>query len=300
MRNLPPLNALRAFEAAGRHESFNAAAEELGVTHSSVSRHVRGLEDRLGVQLFASLPRGVRLTQSGAAYLDEIAPAFDRIEDATRNLGARAEGVLTVSCEPLFATLWLIARLHAFQEIAPEVEVQLDPDHALADVRRHEADFAIRFYKSGVPDRPTDLISDLPLHVYSSPAFAATLQTPEDLLRVPRLQDRDGDMWAHWFAEAGVDTQGIETRPAWRMRAVLACHAALAGRGAILVGDDVVQGYVESGQLVRVFDIGFQLGSYHLLMGEGARQDKAARAFRAWLLEATRDLRVGTIKRKGE
>ncbi|MEL7124934.1 MAG: LysR family transcriptional regulator, partial [Pseudomonadota bacterium] len=103
MRSLPPLNALRAFEAAARHESFSRAAEELGVSHSAISRHVRGLEARLGVQLFRDQSRGVVLTPEGQHYAQRIAPAFDVIGDATEGLADTPAGRVVVNSEPLFA-----------------------------------------------------------------------------------------------------------------------------------------------------------------------------------------------------
>lgn len=291
MRHLPPLNALRAFEAAGRHQSFVAAAGELGVSHSSVSRHVRGLEARLGVALFADLPRGVRLTDAGAAYLDEVTPALDRIADATALLSDRGEGVLTVSCEPLFALRWLVRRLPEFERIAPEVELRLDATTELADVRRHAADLAIRFYKSGVPDRPTDLLADMPIRACAAPEVAARLSAPQDLLHERRYQDRAGDMWGHWFRLAGVDPGDVPTEPAWRMRTALSCEAALSGQGVFLAGAEVVHDLLDEERLVTLFGVEFHRGSYHLVQGETARRNRAARVFRRWLLETTRPLR---------
>ncbi len=291
MRQLPPLNALRAFEAAGRHQSFVAAGDELGVSHSSISRHVRGLEARLGVALFADMPRGVRLTAAGEAYLGEVTPALDRIADATARVSERGEGVLTVSSEPLFALRWLVRRLPEFERIAPEVELRLEATTDLADVSRHAADFAIRFYKSGVPDRPTDLLADMPIHACAAPELARRLRSPEDLLHQRRFQDRAGDMWGLWFEKAGVDTQGIRTEPEWRMRTALSCEAALCGQGVFLAGSEVVHDLLEDGRLVPLFDVSLHKGSYHLVRGERDRQTRAARVFRRWLLDVTRDLR---------
>ena len=153
LRNLPPLNALRAFDAAGRHQSFSRAAEELGVSHSSISRHVRGLEDRLGVQLFRDLPRGIELSPDGAAYLARIAPALDAIGDATDGLAEQPLGSVTVNAETLFAIKWLMPRLGDFQAAHPEVEVRLEASRQLADVARYEADFAIRLRSWGSRNR---------------------------------------------------------------------------------------------------------------------------------------------------
>ena len=149
LRNLPPLNALRAFDAAGRHQSFSRAAEELGVSHSSISRHVRGLEDRLGVQLFRDLPRGLELSPDGAAYLAQVAPALDAIGDATDGLAEAPQGTVTVNAETLFAMKWLVPRLGDFTTQNPDIELRLEASRQLANVARYEADFAIRFVRPG-------------------------------------------------------------------------------------------------------------------------------------------------------
>ena len=144
-RNLPPLNALRAFEAAGRHESFSRAAEELSVSHSAISRHVRGLEHRLGAQLFKEAARGVELTPAGRAYLEQVMPALDIIAQATDALAETPAGRVTVNSEPLFAAKVVIPRLADFYARHPEIDVRLDVSHTLADLERYEADLAIRF-----------------------------------------------------------------------------------------------------------------------------------------------------------
>ena len=149
MAALPPLNALRAFEAAGRHQSFSRAAEELGVSHSSISRHVRGLEDRLGVQLFRDLPRGLALTEYGAAYLAQVSPALDAIAYATEGLVEVPQGTVWVNSETLFAAKFLVPRLGDFYAQHPEVEIRLEASRQLADVARYETDLAIRFERYG-------------------------------------------------------------------------------------------------------------------------------------------------------
>ena len=148
---LPPLNALRAFEAAGRYESFSRAAEELGVSHSSISRHVRGLEDRLGIQLFRDLPRGLALSPEGASYLADISPALEAIAYATEALAEVPKGTVWVNSETLFATKWLVPRLPDFYAAHPGVEIRLEASRRLADVARYEADLNTRM--SGIKIR---------------------------------------------------------------------------------------------------------------------------------------------------
>jgi DNA-binding transcriptional LysR family regulator len=289
VRSLPPLNALRAFEAAGRHQSFSGAAHELGVSHSSISRHVRGLEDRLSVQLFRDLPRGLALSNDGAAYLAQISPALDAIAYATEGLAETPQGTITVNSEPLFATKWLVPRLAAFTATHPEVDVRLEASRHLADVTRYEADLAIRFVHPGGVYPGSELISDAPLRPFASPNLVGVpITTPRDLLGYPLLRDRTNGTWNVWFDKAGGVAPGEVPQFTWRMSSVLAVEAAISGQGVLLVSTEVVAGEVAAGRLVQVSDIGFHEGGYHLIHAEGAVRRKAVRVFRDWLIaEAT-------------
>ena len=293
-RQLPPLNALRAFEAAGRHQSFSRAAEELGVSHSSISRHVRGLEDRLGVQLFRDLPRGLALSVYGASYLAQVSPALDAIASATETLTEVPTGTVWVNSETLFATKFLVPRLGDFTARHPEIEIRLEASRHLADVARYEADLAIRFVRPQNSYPGSELLSDAPLRPYASPALlSAPLGSPRDILSYPLLKDRISGTWNKWFALAGgVQPEEVPQFP-WRMSSVLAVEAAVAGQGILLISDEVVSGEVAAGRLVRVSDVGFREGGYHLLLGEGVMRRKAVRVFRDWLMAQTADCRQG-------
>lgn len=285
VRSLPPLNALRAFEAAGRHQSFSGAAVELGVSHSSISRHVRGLEDRLGVQLFRDLPRGLALSADGAAYLAQISPALDAIAYATEGLAETPQGTITVNSEPLFATKWLVPRLAAFSATHPEVDVRLEASRHLADVARYEADLAIRFVHPGGVYPGSELISDAPLFPYASPNLLDRPVTrPRELLDYPLLRDRTNGTWDVWFDKAGGVAPEEVPHLIWRMSSVLAVEAAISGQGVLLVSAEVVAGEVAAGRLVQVSDVGFREGGYHLVRSEGALRRKAVRVFRDWLI----------------
>lgn len=287
-RQLPPLNALRAFEAAGRHESFSRAAEELNVSHSAISRHVRGLEDRLNVRLFRDLSRGVKLTDEGAAYMGQITPALDAIADATERVVERPAGVIVVNSEPLFATKWLIPRLTTFQSSHPDVEIRLEGSRLLADVNRYEADVAIRFL--GVPGANPDgvLLSDAPLYPFAAPGLVdLPLSAPRDLAKHRLMRDRSGGTWGVWFARAGEDDPEIVPAPGWRMRSHLAYEAALAGQGVLLTSQEVASLDVAAGRLQQVSGIGFREGGYYLVLGDGALRRKPVRLFRDWLLDAS-------------
>lgn len=290
-RSLPPLNALRAFEAAGRHESFSKAAEELGVAHSAVSRHVRGLEDHLGAQLFRDLPRGVALTEVGARYLAWVSPAFDRIAEASEIFAAAPAGRIAVDSEGLFAAKWLIPRLGDFYARYPDIELRLDATRSLADLGRYQADLAIRYFNEGQPDAAEPLISNRAMYPYCTPALMGDgFERPEDLLRHPLLRDRADNTWEPWFRLAGGDAS-LLPEGRWRMRATLALEAALAGQGVILVTQELVERDVAAGRLVKAMDVPYRKGSYHMVFAEGVQRRKPVRAFRDWLLEQSRDLR---------
>ena len=288
VKNLPPLNALRAFEVAGRHQSFTRAAGELGVSHSSISRHVRGLEDRLGVQLFRDLPRGLALTADGAAYLAQVSPALDAIAMATEGLAEKPEGTITVNCEPLFATKWLVPQLGAFARQHLQIDIRLEASRHLADVARYEADLAIRFVRPGGRYPDSELLSNAPLYPFAAPGLVpAPVKAPREILSFPLLRDRTGGSWDTWFAMAGGVDPAEVPQFTWRMSSVLAVEAAVAGQGVLLVSEEVVAGEVGAGRLIRVSDVGFREGGYHLMRGEGVLRRKAARVFRDWLVAQT-------------
>jgi DNA-binding transcriptional LysR family regulator len=288
VRQLPPLNALRAFEAAGRHQSFSRAAEELAVSHSSISRHVRGLEDRLGVQLFRDLPRGLELSEYGAAYLVQVSPALDAIASATETLTEVPKGTVWVNSETLFATKLLVPQLGDFAALHPDIEIRLEASRHLADVARYEADLAIRFVRPDNSYPGAELISDAPMHPYASPALLkGPLTSTRDLLSYPLLKDRSSGTWDMWFALTGEVAPQEVPQSTWRMSSVLAVEAAVSGQGVLLVSDEVVAGEVAAGRLVRISEVGFREGGYYLLQGEGVMRRKAVRVFRDWLMAQT-------------
>ncbi|MEL6838579.1 MAG: LysR substrate-binding domain-containing protein [Pseudomonadota bacterium] len=289
-RFLPPLNALRAFEAAGRHQSFTGAAEELAVSHSAISRHVRGLEDRLGVQLFRDLPRGVALTQAGVRYLETLTPAFDRIAEASEVFSQRPAGQVTVDAEPLFAMKWLIPRLGDFYARFPDVELRLQASSQMVDVERYEVDLALRFFHAGPENQTAPLLSDAPLYPFAAPALVPEPISPQVLLQLPLLRDRREDTWLHW-AELADCPPPAGAASDWRMRARLAYESALAGHGVLLVSSEIAEVDAAAGRLVQCSDIGFRMGSYHLVAAEGVTRRSAVRVFRDWLLDQSATLR---------
>lgn len=289
-RQLPPLNALRAFEAAGRHGSFTGAAGELNVTHAAVSRHVRGLERRLGAQLFRTVSRGVELTETGAEYLSRISPALDRIGEATEAVSALS-GVISISCEPTFAAKWLMPRLGEFQDAHPDIEVRLVSSPKLADLARYECDLAIRFLREGRSDLPSTPISSSPVYPYGAADFPVA-ERPADLSRHRLLHEDRGDLWRRWFADAGAP----EAAPPGRtspLPTLLAIEGALAGHGVVLASEELVAADVRAGRLKRLSAHGYPWGDYFLVSLPETMRRRPVRAFRDWFVAATADLRKG-------
>ncbi|WP_050605259.1 LysR family transcriptional regulator [Ruegeria sp. 6PALISEP08] len=290
-RILPPLNALKAFEAAGRHESFSRAADELNVSHSAISRHVRGLEDRLGVALFRDLPRGVELTLEGRGLLIRVMAALDEIAEATELVRQRPEGTITISCEPLFAQKYLVPRLSGFYNAFPGVELRLEASQALADVDRHDADLAVRFAHRGELDIPSDLISDAPVYPYAAPTLRPEgWSNPAQILNYRLYRDRPAETWRRWAELAGIEMP--ERRiGGWKTMTGLAMEATLYGQGIFLGSADCMLMDLNAGRLIRCFPIGFRDGGFRLVLGAGAVRRKSVQAFRGWLLDETAGLR---------
>jgi LysR family glycine cleavage system transcriptional activator len=288
MRRLPPLNALRAFEAAARHRSFTAAAEELGVTHAAIGRHVRGLEAQLGRALFHRDGRGVVPTALGGDLARVAGEAFDTLAAGLDRLieADVPAGRVRISLEPAFAARWLVPRLGDLGARYPRVDVVLDPTQRLVDFRRETADLAIRYSAGGPwPGTVAEKLADVEGFPVCAPALAATLATPEDLRHAILLHDESPREWAVWLAAAGA--AGVDAARGTRFNdAALALEAAAHGQGvalgdSALAGDDLL-----AGRLVQPFVTRIAYGSYWLVMAEGRRLSPAAGAFRAWIGDA--------------
>lgn len=293
-RRLPPLNALRAFEAAGRHGSFTGAAEELHVSHAAVSRHVRGLEKRIGVELFRVAARGVELTETGRTYLAAITPALDQIAKATEAVAGTVAGRVTVSCEPIFAIRWLGARIGHFEERHRGIEVVIDASPVVVNLHRHECDMAIRFSRRTYEGLAADLICPAPVIPVGAPDLYATL--PADapasaLLNLRLLHEDDGQLWRDWFAAAGL--ADVDLPRSGRASSLITMEAALAGSGVALVSEALVAEDIRTGRLVRFSDVSHDFGDYVLLYLPDRINAAAVAAFRTWLLEESLPLREG-------
>jgi DNA-binding transcriptional LysR family regulator len=290
-RTLPPLNALRAFEAAARLHSFTKAAEELNVSHSAISRHVRGLEKRLDISLFTVAQRGVNLTPEGCAYVEQISPALDQIAAATEQLMKRPAGTISLSAEPSFAQKWLVPRLGKFQALHPDVEVVLHASSDVVDVEAHAVDMALRFCWNDKDTDGYDLVSDRPFYPYAAPSLVGTDPiSVEEMAQHWLVGYYIPELWSMWFEEAGF-SGARELKRTAAMQSLLGTEYAVSGQGLLLMSSDLVEPEVRDGKLVQLSDVGIHCGAYYLVTNKIAARRRAVRVFRDWLLEESAVLR---------
>ncbi len=292
-RRLPPLNALRAFEAAARHLSFTKAAEELYVTQAAISHQVKALEAALGVQLFRRLNRRLMLTDTGQLYLPALTEAFDGIDAATGRLRAdEAAGLLTVSVANSLAAKWLLPRLPRFRERHPDIDVEVSALDRLVDFSRDNVDMGIRFGLGRYPGLRVDLLMEDTVFPVCSPGLLAgppRLGEPADLKRHTLLHDDvgPGEMpdWHDWLAAAKVAGVNAERGPRYS-HSSLVLQAAIDGQGVALGRDSLVALDLEAGRLVRPFGPALRTNFASYVVSPVATAERPKiKAFRDWLFE---------------
>ena len=287
-RRLPPLNALRAFEAAARHLSFTRAAEELNVTQAAISHQVKGLEERLGVVLFRRLNRALLLTDAGQSYLPAVRDAFDRIAEATGDLKAldRA-GVLTVSVLPSFAAKWLVPRLGGFRHAHPDIDVHIAPSDHLTDFAREDVDLAIRYGKGEWPGLRAERMLTEKICPVCSPRLLEgphRLRTPADLGRHTLLHDDMRIDWRMWLLAAGVEGIDASRGPSFTDSSMV-IQAAVEGQGVALGRSALAAADLATGRLVKPFDISLPAAAaYYVVCPEATAERPKIVAFRDWVI----------------
>jgi len=257
-RRLPPLNAVRAFEASARHGSFTRAADELAVTQAAVSQQVRRLEDWLQVKLFRRTEAGLELTELGRLYLKPLTLALDQIADATARVrpGARG-GVLTLTTTPAFAAKWLVPRIGRFIAAWPEIDVRLSATNRLVDFAAEGVDLAIRLGPGDWPGLDVEKLFDEEVFPVCSPVLrdgCPGLRGPADLRRHVLLHDDSIVHWRYWLRLAGVNDVEWSRGPRFSDSGML-LDVAAAGQGValgqrVLAADDLA-----AGRLVKPFDL---------------------------------------------
>jgi len=253
---LPPLPALRMFEAAARLTSVSRAADELFVTHSAVSHQIRALEEHLGFALFQRQGRAVALTPAGAELLQAANTALRQLADTVASLKRRANpDRLSVSVMPSFAGRWLAPRIGAFIDSHPTAEVNVSSGNTLTDFSRDAVDVSIRWGPGGYTGVRAELLMEDMLFPVLSPALCAgrRVEKPEDLAGLPLLRS-DGEDWLPWFRAAGLDwpepVSGLMMSDSG-----LVLQAAIEGRGVALARRSLAALALRAGKLLRPFDI---------------------------------------------
>jgi len=285
---LPSLNALRAFVVAGRRLNLAAAARELYVTASALSHQIRGLEESLGVSLFARKRQGLELTDAGRQLLPGLTEAFDRIGDTLASLQpARESNTLTVSMLSTFAMRWFIPRLSHFQQLHPEIEVRISTSVELVDFGREDVDCAIRSGRGQWPGTVSVRLFAEQLTPVCSPKLLQNrpIRTPADLadqtLLHAKLRPDDWRVWLHAVGAGNLKPaheQTFETRN-------FAIQAAIDGVGVAIIDPSLVTDELQTGRLAQPFRQTLPGdNAYYLVMPANRPESARLQAFRQWLL----------------
>ncbi|MCF4099768.1 LysR substrate-binding domain-containing protein [Maritalea mediterranea] len=290
MTELPPLNSLRAFDAAGRRLSFRSAAEELGVTQGAVAQQVRQLEAHLNVVLFERVPKGLRFTSAGRSFHNRITAVFADIRSATAELKPEPDKVV-ISVTPTFAAKWLIPNLPEFTAVCPNIDLRIMATEKVSSFHSDGIDLAVR---QGSPPFGASLDAMLlfkqSLIAVAAPKFADkgdNLLDSETLANEPKIHDTH-DLWPSYLAHLGVQDQ--TTRHLHLNQTSLAVDAAIAGQGVALVSRFLVTHDLEAGRLVEVgaaWDA--DKNDFYVLMPRTAKNNESVANVVAWLMSRSAD-----------
>ena len=288
--DLPPLNAIRAFEAAARNLSFKKAARELNVTPGAVSQQIKRLETDLGISLFRRMPTSLLLTGAGQEYFSVVRRAIERISEATSRLRGKDSKpeILTVSVLPAFAIKWLVPRLGKFQALHPRIEVRITTSKQLAEFGNDDVDIAIRHGLGRYPGlRSWRLLAEDLVPVCSPKLLERrpSLRSISDLRHQTLLHDQDRRDWSLWLAAADVTDIEATRGPSFSDDAAM-LEAAIAGQGVALGRSTLIEGDVRAGRLVKLFDVHLSNDfAYYIVCPEARSAVPKLASFRDWLLE---------------
>lgn len=286
---LPPLNALRAFEASGRQLSFTKAAEELFVTQAAISHQIKSLEEHLGIKLFMRKNRSLLLTEEGQSYYFDIKDIFTSILDATEKLLARgAKGAITVGVQPSFAIQWLIPRLNAFTLLHPDIDVRIkavdQPDNSLTE----DVDISIYHGRGRWPNIHADKLHTEYLIPVCSPLLLngkKRLLVTNDLINHTLLHDTSRRDWKRWFKSTGVKGINVNHGPIFS-HSTMVLQAAIHGQGVALANSVLAKPEIDSGRLVCPFnDVLISKNSFYVVCRENQLDIGKIAAFRSWMLD---------------
>ncbi len=295
-RRLPSLNALKAFEAAARYESFTKAADELCVTQGAVSHQVKALEAELGVRLFRREHQRLAITDAGRGYLEVVRDSFDRLAAGTERLLQRQNsGALTVTTSPNFASKWLVHRLGRFAEANPTIDLRVSASLHHVDFARDEFDLAIRHGDGHWPGLHMTRLCQEELTPVCSPALLrgrGALRSLADLGRQTLLHLDSRTDWGKWLEATGASEAGSERGPVFN-QASMVIDAAVDGQGVALARTALAAADLIAGRLVRPFAFALQVPYAYWIVCPNPNADlPKIKAFRDWLLsEAAEDTR---------
>ncbi|MFV0292746.1 MAG: LysR substrate-binding domain-containing protein [Paracoccus sp. (in: a-proteobacteria)] len=286
--DIPPLSALRVFDAAARQLSFTRAAEMLGMTQAAVSYQIKLLEERLGGQLFLRHPKGLKLTELGHRYAGPTSEAFDLLREAYSGRGGQPE-TLSISTITTIAGNWLAHRLGRFQMQHPELSVRLEADDQLVNFTRQDIDVALRHGSGNWPGLTAQMLFPSELTPILAPSLLerhGPLQEPADVINLPWLNNRHRG-WGEWLKMHGITEPTCVHAPNRRIRFEAQSHlgrAALAGEGVALLNPRFFRFELATGSLVQPFRACWQAENNYWLVYPHARRNRPAiRAFRSFL-----------------
>lgn len=287
-RRMPPLNSLKAFEAAARHLSFTRAAAELNVTQAAISHQVKALEETLGLALFRRVNRSLLLTDEGQALYPDLGDAFDTIANAVERLYERDQaGVLNLSTLDSIAAAWLVPRIGKFRALHPDIDVRISTTDQVIDFTSGGIDMALRYGVGPYPGMEKVLLMNETLFPVLCPALLdkyGPLNHPSDLARFPLLHDDMRDDWGVWMDAAGVS--GIDvSRGLSFTHSVHVQQAAVAGEGVALGRSVLIADDLSAGLLLKPFDIDLKAHhSYFAVYPKAYANRPKIVAFRDWLV----------------
>lgn len=294
---LPPLNALKAFEAAARLQSFSRAAEELCVTQGAVSRHIKILEESLDTKLFRRFHRQVVLTDEGLAYSRSVREAFEIIGEHTASLNpGYSDEILRIKALPTFAMRWLIPRLSDFSRQNPDCKVSIHTSHKFADFDFDDLDGSIEFGNGEWKGVPAHMLFPTMLTPVCSPRLADGRPPPRTVAELPdyvllHSQQRP-ELWNDWLT--GVGASNVSTKNVARLEdSGLVYQAAIDGLGIAIAEVSYIKEEVRMGRLVRPFDFVLVGGqSYYFVYPPGHVHQKKLLAFRDWITSRAQEMRA--------
>lgn len=298
LRRLPNLAALRAFEAAARHQNFSRAAEEVHLTHGAISHQVRALEEELGVLLFARHGKRITITPEGERFAAILRKSLTDIAAAAEAIKAGAKQKrLTVTALPSFAARWLSPRLGRFIEQYPDLEVMLQSSSHLTDFEREAVDVGIRFGRGNYPGLAVEKLMDDYYYPVASPGFngGKLPRAPEKIARSTLLRC-ELEPWTPWFRAAGLDLLEPTGGLVFQDSSMLV-RAAVEGHGIALARHVIACNELDAGELVCLSDVMVQCPqSYYMVCTPSALQKPQVQAFRTWLFDEVAKLRAPACK----